>query len=63
MVRWIQSDDPKEIETFVAKTRSSIAVDLDGDHVYMAPSSFYLDLAIERNPALRFVDIKTSGVR
>jgi peptide chain release factor 3 len=57
------SDDPKEIDKFVAKSRSSIAIDLDGDHVYMAPSAFYLDLAVERNPAIRFVDIKTSTAK
>jgi peptide chain release factor 3 len=62
-LRWIVSDDPKEIDKFIAKSRSSIAIDLDGDHVYMAPSAFYLDLAIERNPAIRFVDIKTSAAK
>jgi peptide chain release factor 3 len=62
-LRWIVADDPKEVEKFVSRSRSSIAVDLDGDHVYLAPSSFYLDLAIERNPGLRFVDMKTSAAR
>ena len=62
-IRWLLSDDAKEIDKFVAKSRSSIAVDLDGDQVYLVPSPFYLDLAVERNPAIRFVDIKTSGRR
>jgi peptide chain release factor 3 len=62
-VRWLLADDPKAIEAFVAKSRGSVAVDLDGDHVYLAPSSFYLDLAMERNPGIRFADIKTSTAR
>ncbi|MGE0697813.1 MAG: peptide chain release factor 3 [Hyphomicrobiaceae bacterium] len=60
-LRWVLSGDPKEIDTFVARNRSSVAIDTDGDYVYLAPSSFYLDLAIERNPGLRFADIKTSS--
>jgi peptide chain release factor 3 len=59
-LRWLIADDPKEIERFIARNRSSVAVDVDGNHVYLAPSSFYLDLAIERNPSIRFADIKTS---
>jgi peptide chain release factor 3 len=62
-LRWIQADDPKEIDAFVARHRPSVAIDVDGDHVYLAPSPFYLDLAVERNPALRFVDIKTSAAK
>ncbi len=62
-LRWILADDPKEIEKFVAKSRNSVAVDVDGDHVYLAPSAFYLDLAVERNPGIRFADIKTSTAR
>jgi len=62
-LRWIQSDDQKEVDAFVSKNKSYAAVDVDGDYVYMAPSSFYLDLAVERNPALRFLDIKTSTAK
>ncbi|MGE0769341.1 MAG: peptide chain release factor 3 [Hyphomicrobiaceae bacterium] len=62
-VRWIVSDDPKAIDGFASKNRSSVAIDLDGDHVYMAPSAFYLDLAVERNPGIRFADIKTSTAK
>ena len=62
-LRWIVADDPREIDKFVARHRASVAVDLAGDHVYMAPSPFYLDLAIERNPAIKFVDMKTSAAR
>jgi peptide chain release factor 3 len=62
-LRWLIADDPKELERFIARNRASVAVDLDGNHVYLAPSSFYLDLAIERNLAIRFADIKTSLAR
>jgi peptide chain release factor 3 len=62
-LRWLIAVDPKEVERFVARSRASVAVDLDGNYVYLAPSSFYLDLAIERNPTIRFADIKTSPAR
>ncbi|MDX2156245.1 MAG: peptide chain release factor 3 [Hyphomicrobiaceae bacterium] len=59
-VRWMTSDDPAEVDRFVARNRMSVAVDLDGDHVYLAPSPYYLSMTVERNPAIRFADIKTS---
>lgn len=58
-VRWISSDDKAALDSFISKNRSTIAVDVDGDHVYLAPSSFNLRLSSERNPALKFDDIKT----
>ena len=41
-VRWIASDDTAALEAFVAKHRSAIASDLDGDPVFLAPSAFML---------------------
>jgi peptide chain release factor 3 len=57
--RWIASDDPKALDTFIASNRSLIATDVDGDHVFLAPSAFQLRWAEERNPSIKFTDIKT----
>ncbi len=59
-VRWISADDPKELAKFIASKRSSIATDLDGDHVFMAASEFDLKWTTDRTPDINFVDIKTS---
>ncbi len=60
-VRWISADDPAELQRFMTSKRSSIATDLDGDHVLLAASDFDLRWSAERNPAIRFADIKTSS--
>ncbi len=59
-VRWISADDPKELAKFIASKRSSIATDLDGDHVFMAASEFDLKWTTDRTPDIKFTDIKTS---
>jgi peptide chain release factor 3 len=59
-VRWIASDDTAALEAFVAKHRSAIATDLDGDPVYLAPSAFMLQWTAERTPELRFTDVKST---
>jgi peptide chain release factor 3 len=61
-VRWIQSDDPAALARFVEKNRSAIASDLDGAQVFLATSAFNLSWTAERNPEVRFVDIKTTTV-
>ena len=61
-VRWIQSDDPAALARFVEKSRSSIASDLDEAKVYLASSAFNLQWTAERNPEIKFVDIKTTTV-
>jgi peptide chain release factor 3 len=58
LARWIASDDPKELQSFIAGNGSAIAEDLDGDVVFLARNQFYLDHARERSPAIRFTDIK-----
>ncbi len=59
-VRWIASDDKAALEMFVEKNKGQIAVDLDGDRVFFAPSAFSLNYVHDRNPAIRFTDIKTT---
>ncbi len=60
VVRWISSDDPAALEAFAAKNKSALATDLDGDRVFMAQSQFSLGWAADKNPAIRFADIKTN---
>jgi peptide chain release factor 3 len=40
-----------------------IATDLDGDHVFLAPSAFALSWVAEKNPDIKFTDIKTVDAR
>jgi peptide chain release factor 3 len=61
-VRWIAADDPADLARFVEKNRSSVATDLDGAQVYLASSAFNLQWTAERNPDIKFVDIKTTAV-
>ena len=42
------------------RTASAMALDLDGDLVFFAPSSFMLNWTQERAPEIGFTDIKTS---
>ncbi|HRO49865.1 MAG TPA: EF-Tu/IF-2/RF-3 family GTPase, partial [Hyphomicrobium sp.] len=58
-VRWIRSDDPTALKAFIAANRSSIATDLDGDHVYIPSSIFTLNYNAGRNPEIQFLEIKT----
>jgi len=57
-VRWISAGDPKALQKFIEKQRSQIATDLDGDYVYLAPSTFSLGYTRDKNPDVRFADIK-----
>jgi len=60
-IRWIKAENRAAMDKFVEKNRSSIAVDLDGAHVFFAPSQFMLNWTQERAPEITFTDIKTSG--
>ena len=57
-VRWISSDNPIALKAFVDKNKSSIATDIDGDHVYLANSAFNLRWTAEKNPDVTFTDVK-----
>jgi peptide chain release factor 3 len=58
LARWISSDDPKTLDTFVKSNGLGIADDLDGDPVFLARNQFYLDYTRERAPGIVFSDIK-----
>ncbi|MFM7737170.1 MAG: peptide chain release factor 3, partial [Alphaproteobacteria bacterium] len=57
-VRWVSCDDPRELDRFVADNRSSVARDLDGSPVFLAPSQFQLDYEQKEWPKVRFADVK-----
>jgi peptide chain release factor 3 len=57
--RWINSDDAAKLKQFITSHRPEIATDLDGDHVYLAPSAFALSWTQDKNPDIKFTDIKT----
>jgi len=61
LARWISSDDPKGLETFVRTYPLSIADDLDGDVVFLAANQFRLDYTKERAPGIVFTDIKDTN--
>jgi peptide chain release factor 3 len=61
-VRWIMADDPAALSRFVEKNRSVVATDLDGAQVFLATSAFNLSWTADRNPEIKFVDIKTTTV-
>jgi peptide chain release factor 3 len=61
-VRWIASEDRAALARFVEKNRSAIATDLDGSRVFLATSAFNLSWTAERNPEIKFVDIKRTTV-
>jgi len=57
--RWISSDDAAALQKFIAANRPEIATDLDGDYVFLAPSAFALSWVQDKNPAIKFTDIKS----
>ncbi|MBC7832234.1 MAG: peptide chain release factor 3 [Hyphomicrobium sp.] len=58
VLRWITAEEPAKLTRFIESNRSSIAKDSEGDYVYMSPSVFSLNWVQERNPDVKFVDVK-----
>ena len=58
VMRWISCDDEKKLDEFIAANRFSVANDLDGDPVFMAPSVFSLGYSLERAPGIHATEIK-----
>jgi peptide chain release factor 3 len=56
--RWVEATDSRELDRFVNANLSSMASDLDGAPVFMAPSPFSLKYDQERWPDIRFTDVK-----
>jgi len=53
--RWVVCDDEKELKRFREKAHENLAVDGDGQLVYLAPTRVNLNLTIERWPDVRFL--------
>jgi peptide chain release factor 3 len=60
-VRWITAVDKQAIEKFTARHRSAIGLDLDGEPVFFAESAFNLTWTADKNPDIKFLEIKTSS--
>ena len=56
--RWITGSDKDALATFVERHRGSMASDLDGAPVFMAPSAFELRYELERAPTITASEIK-----
>jgi len=59
VVRWISSDDPVALKAFQQKYRPQIALDLDGDPVFLGQSIFNQQWTADKNPEITFTDVKT----
>ena len=53
--RWVVCDDEKELKRFQEKAHENLAVDGDGQLVYLAPTRVNLNLTMERWPEVRFL--------
>jgi peptide chain release factor 3 len=59
-VRWIAADAPDLLAKFTERNRRKIATDNDGDPVFLAESDFDLRWTADKNPDIRFTDIKAT---
>ena len=58
LCRWIASEDKVALKKFIEANLSAIALDIDDDPVFMAPSAYSLNYDAERNKAIVFSDVK-----
>jgi peptide chain release factor 3 len=58
LCRWVTAQDGAELEKFRRAFSSSIAEDLDGAPVFLAPSAWSLRYEEEKWPTITFSDIK-----
>ncbi len=56
--RWLSSDVPATLKAFVDANRSSLAVDHDGDDVFLARNAWHLSDAQDKNKEINFADVK-----
>jgi peptide chain release factor 3 len=61
VVRWIDADARATLDQFVERNRSAVALDLDDDPVFLASSEFNLKWTADKNPDIRFIEIKTGS--
>lgn len=53
--RWVHGDDPKKLDEFQRRAEANLALDGNGELVYLAPTRVNLNLTAERWPDLRFL--------
>jgi peptide chain release factor 3 len=58
MARWVSADDKKELDRFIAASKLELAEDKDGDPVYLAQSSWWLQRTQKDWPKIQFFATK-----
>jgi peptide chain release factor 3 len=58
VARWVEANDPAELDRFTERQKASMAKDLDGAPVFMSESPFMLNYEIDRWPDVTFSDVK-----
>lgn len=53
--RWVYADDPKILSEFKKKAFNNLALDGSDSLIYLAPTKVNLNLAIEKNPDIKFL--------
>lgn len=53
--RWLAADSKADLDNFTAANRASMAVDYDGEPVFLARNAWHLDRAVETAPKVRFL--------
>jgi peptide chain release factor 3 len=56
--RWIDSDDAEKLEAFTRRYEPQIALDVDGNRVYMAESMWWVERMAQEWPMIRFAAAK-----
>lgn len=56
--RWLDSEDKKLLEQFKDKLFDHLALDINNELTYLAPSRVNLNLTLERWPQIRFHDVR-----
>jgi peptide chain release factor 3 len=54
MAHWIDSDDPKVLETFVEENARRILLDIRDTYIFMSESSWNFEYIKKNNPKIRF---------
>jgi peptide chain release factor 3 len=60
--RWVTAQDPRKLEEFRSRAFEQLAVDHNGELVYLASSRVNLQLTMERWPDIRFHDTREHQV-
>ena len=54
IARWVRSEDPKALASFIEERHRNILVDVRGGHIFMTNSEWLLERTIEQNPKIEF---------